>query len=42
MTVVSDSTPIISLATVKKVYLLHELFGHIYVSQSVYKEIKSN
>jgi predicted nucleic acid-binding protein len=41
VTIVSDSTPIISLATVEKVYLLHELFGHIYIPQTVYKEIKS-
>ncbi|MDM8564302.1 DUF3368 domain-containing protein [Candidatus Halobeggiatoa sp. HSG11] len=41
MKVVSNTTPIISLASVNKLLLLKELFGKIYIPNAVYKEIKS-
>jgi len=41
MNVVSNSTPIISLATIGKIDLLRKLFGTVYVPQAVYQELKS-
>jgi uncharacterized protein len=41
MKVVSNSTPIISLASIGQLSLLPELFGKIYIPQAVYYEIKS-
>lgn len=40
MKVVSNATPIISLATINQLSLLQKLFGKIYVPKAVYKEIK--
>ena len=41
MKVVSNSTPIISLATIGRIDLLSQLFGMIYIPQAVYHELKS-
>ncbi|MCX7098386.1 MAG: DUF3368 domain-containing protein [Methylococcales bacterium] len=41
MKVVSNTTPIISLASIGKLSLLPELFGKIYIPQAVHDEIKS-
>ncbi|WP_089728500.1 DUF3368 domain-containing protein [Candidatus Thiosymbion oneisti] len=41
MTVVSNTTPIISLSSIGKVSILNELFGEIIISQAVYDEIKA-
>jgi predicted nucleic acid-binding protein len=41
MKVVSNATPIISLATIDKLSLLSKLFGKIYVPKAVYQEIKA-
>jgi len=41
MNVVSNSTPIISLATIGRIDLLRELFGTVYIPQEVYRELKS-
>ncbi|MCP4702655.1 MAG: DUF3368 domain-containing protein [Gammaproteobacteria bacterium] len=39
MSVVSNTSPIINLAAVGKLELLHQLYGDIVISQAVYKEI---
>ena len=39
MIVVTDSTPIISLAKIDKLHLLRDIFGKIYVPNAVYKEV---
>ena len=41
MIVVSNSTPIISLASINKIDLLEKLFGCIYIPMAVYGEIKA-
>ncbi|MDL1976123.1 MAG: DUF3368 domain-containing protein [Deltaproteobacteria bacterium] len=41
MKVVSNATPIISLATIGRISLLHQLFGKIYIPREVYDELKS-
>jgi predicted nucleic acid-binding protein len=41
MIVVSNTTPIISLASIDKIDLLKKLFENIYISKAVYDEIKS-
>ena len=41
MNVVSNSTPIISLATIGHIDLLRQLFGTICIPQEVYRELKS-
>ena len=41
MKVVSNSTPIISLATIGRIDLLSQLFGMIYIPKAVYNELKS-
>jgi len=41
MKVVSNTTPIISLATIDQLSLLPKLFGKIYVPTAVYQEIKA-
>lgn len=41
MIVVSNTTPIISLASIDKIYLLKKLFDNIYIPKAVYDEIKS-
>ena len=41
MTVVSNSTPIISLASIGATDILHQLFGKILIPQAVYYELKS-
>ena len=41
MKVVSNATPIISLATIGRISLLHQLFGKIYIPREVYNELKS-
>jgi len=38
MTVVSDTTPLIGLASIKRFELLQQLFGEIYIPQTVYNE----
>lgn len=42
MIVVSNSTPLIGLAKIGKLQLLKELFGAIYIPQSVYDEVVTN
>lgn len=39
MIVVTNSTPIISLAKIDKLHLLTDIFGKIYVPNAVYKEV---
>ena len=39
MIVVSDTTPLISLLKIGKVYLLEELFGRIFIPQAVFSEL---
>ncbi|ADI02050.1 MAG TPA: DUF3368 domain-containing protein [Syntrophothermus lipocalidus] len=39
MKVVSNSTPLIALARIKQVELLHHLFGRIMIPQCVYNEV---
>jgi predicted nucleic acid-binding protein len=39
MIVVTNSTPIISLAKINKLHLLRDIFGEIYVPNAVYKEV---
>jgi len=39
--VISNSTPIISLATIGHTDLLHQLFGTIFIPNEVYQELKS-
>jgi len=39
MIVVSDSTPLISLALVNQLELLHELYGKVLIPQAVYVEV---
>ncbi|MDL1984030.1 MAG: tetratricopeptide repeat protein [Deltaproteobacteria bacterium] len=41
MKVVSNTTPIISLSTIGRISLLHQLFGKIYIPREVYNELKS-
>lgn len=41
MKIVSNTTPIISLASIGKLNVLKELFGKIIIPQSVYDEIKA-
>lgn len=41
MKVVSNTTPIISLSSIKKIEILKELFNEIHIPRSVYKEIKT-
>ncbi len=41
MIVVSNTTPIISLASIQKIDILERLFGDIIVPQAVYEEIKA-
>lgn len=41
MIVVSNTTPIISLASIDKIDLLKKLFENIYIPKAVYDEIKS-
>ncbi|MCP4404746.1 MAG: DUF3368 domain-containing protein [bacterium] len=42
MIVVSNSTPIISLATVGQISLLETLFGHVSIPREVERELKSH
>ncbi|ABP66253.1 nucleic acid-binding protein contains PIN domain-like protein [Caldicellulosiruptor saccharolyticus DSM 8903] len=42
MIVVSNTTPIIALAKINKLEILEYLFGRIYISEGVYKELISN
>ena len=39
MIVVSDTTPLISLLKIDKVYLLEKLFGRIFIPQAVFNEL---
>lgn len=39
MIVVSDTTPLISLLKIDKVYLLEKLFGKIFIPQAVFNEL---
>ncbi|MCP4150345.1 MAG: DUF3368 domain-containing protein [bacterium] len=39
--IVSNTTPIISLASIDKLHLLENLFGKIYIPEAVYNEIQS-
>ena len=41
MIVVSNTTPIISLASIQRIEILKHLFGEIIVPQAVYNEIKA-
>ena len=41
MKIISNTTPIISLASIGKLNVLNELFGEIIICQSVYDEIKA-
>jgi hypothetical protein len=38
MIVVSNTTPLIGLASIERFDLLHHLFGEIYIAQAVYDE----
>ena len=42
MTVISDTTPIISLIKINRLDLLQKLFGEILISQAVYRELTTN
>jgi predicted nucleic acid-binding protein len=37
--VVSNSTPLISLAQIDRLYLLEEMFGKVYIPRGVYEEV---
>lgn len=39
MIVISDASPLISLAKIKHLYILKELFGRTYISEAVYEEV---
>lgn len=41
MKVVSNTTPIISLASIGKIDLLEKLFGTIIIPEAVYSELKA-
>ena len=41
MKIISDTTPIISLASVGRLDILEKLFGEIFIPEAVYKEIKA-
>ena len=41
MKVVSNTTPIISLSSIKRIEILKELFNEIHIPRSVYNEIKT-
>ena len=41
MIVVSNTTPIISLASINRIDILKKLFTNIYIPKAVYEEIKS-
>ena len=41
MLVVANTTPIISLSSVNKLFILKELFGEVIISQAVYNELKA-
>lgn len=38
MIVVSNTTPLIGLASIQRFNLLHQIFGKIYIAQAVYDE----
>ena len=42
MLIVSDTTPIISLMKINRLYLLEELFQKVWIPKSVYKELTEN
>ncbi len=42
MTVISDTTPIISLIKINKLDLLEKLFGEILIPEAVYRELTTN
>ncbi len=42
MLVVSNTTPLIGLASIQRFSLLHDLFGTIHIPQAVYNEIMDN
>ena len=42
MTVISDTTPIISLIKINRLDLLQKLFGEILIPEAVYKELTTN
>ena len=39
MIVVSNTSPIINLAVVQQLELLHQLYGEVFVPQAVYDEV---
>lgn len=39
MIVIADTTPIISLLKIKRLDILHHLFGEVIIPQAVYKEL---
>ena len=39
MIVVSNATPLISLATIKQLRLLQTLYGQVHISPAVYEEV---
>lgn len=41
MKVVSNTTPIISLASINRLDILENLFGEIIIAEAVYSEIKA-
>ncbi|MFP4333652.1 MAG: DUF3368 domain-containing protein [Campylobacterales bacterium] len=41
MIVVSDTTPIISLASISRIDILKKFFNKVYISEAVYDELKS-
>lgn len=42
MTVISDTTPIVSLVKINRLDLLQKLFGTILIPETVYKELTTN
>lgn len=42
MTVISDTTPIISLIKINRLDLLEKLFGEVLIPEAVYRELTTN
>ena len=42
MTVISDTTPIISLIKINRIDLLEQLFGEVFIPEAVFRELTTN
>ena len=42
MTIISDTTPIISLIKINRLDLLQKLFGEVLIPEAVYRELTTN